>query len=104
MNFRSSDIIFLYNSQLQNIQDELKIDTYETHARISLEKEDFAKFNQNVNNLKIFYRQIDSPNKMDFIAYQLLFKVLTENNYSKYEKKSIIYYIVGKRIRLKFKL
>jgi len=66
---------------VQRIKNEFTVEVYEYHARLALENNDLGEFNQCQSQLKALYLENISGNKMEFLAYRLLYFV-HQNNFS----------------------
>ncbi|XP_074276284.1 SAC3 family protein A isoform X1 [Silene latifolia] len=65
---------------VQRIRNELTVQVYETHARLSLEYGDLPEFNQCLSQLKSLYSEGNAGCQMEFSAYHLLSVILHSNN------------------------
>jgi hypothetical protein len=84
-------------SQLKSIRQDLKVqhietnetlDTYETHARIALENEDFGELNTCLAQLSELYARVErTPSVRDeFASYRVLYNLLVGANQAEYAR------------------
>eukprot|EP00898_Chlorokybus_atmophyticus_P008095 jgi/Chlat1/8287/Chrsp78S07704 len=60
---------------VQHVKTALTVDTYETHARIALERSDHAEYNQCQSVLKLLYREGLPGQEPEFAAYRVLYSL-----------------------------
>lgn len=62
---------------IQGIKNEFTVLVYETQCKISITEGDLNEYNQCQTELFELYNSIDSPNKIEFVAYRLLYNLVT---------------------------
>lgn len=68
---------------VQNIKKDFSIMAYEFHSKLAIENGDWGEFNQCQSQLKLLYSipELKKPNYFEFLAYRVLYYILT-NNYN----------------------
>jgi len=63
----------------QDIRNGFAISAYEEHVRLAIKHKDREEFNQSQQQLKVLYERFrDSPNRLEFTAYRLLYYIYVE--------------------------
>lgn len=72
---------------VQNIKCDFSILAYEFHSKIAIENGDWGEFNQCQSQLKLLYDDpnLHKPNYFEFLAYRVLYYILTNNDNEVYE-------------------
>ena len=66
---------------VQNIKEDFSIMAYEFHSKLAIENGDWGEFNQCQSQLKLLYSitELHKPNYFEFLAYRVLYYILTYN-------------------------
>lgn len=62
---------------IQGIKNKFTVLVYETQCKISITECDLNEYNQCQTELFELYNYVDSPNKIEFVAYRLLYNLVT---------------------------
>lgn len=62
---------------IQGIKNKFTVLVYETQCKISITEGDLNEYNQCQTELFELYNYVDSPNKIEFVAYRLLYNLVT---------------------------
>jgi len=68
---------------VQHVHDALTVEVYETHARIALEMEDYAEYNQCQTKLKVLYAEGLRGREEEFASYRVLYALVTKGDVQK---------------------
>lgn len=74
---------------VQHIRNEFTIRVYEFNCKVSIDFDDMGEFNRCQSQLKFLYRIFDknNPNMYDFLAYTVLYYILTNNHFEAFQLK-----------------